>query len=502
MTQTPAVIWLREDLRLDDQPALAAAGARPVLVVYVHDEESPGLRPLGGAAKWWLAQSLASLSNDLAAIGGRLDIVRGRADASVALLQRLAERRKSSGRAVTGRPKWPSTRISRPRWRCRACKAQSFNGRLMREPWEVLNNEGAPFRVFSAYWRRACALRPLPTPIAAPARLHAAPWPDAAPPRWTIEQLSLAPKKPDWSGGLAQSWRPGEGGAKARLETFLDKALQSYPDRRDAPDGETTSRLSPHLRFGEISPRRVVATIEYALAEGVRRDGGGREISRRTRMARLLVFACSTPSPILHRATGKAASTTFRLRRRRGGLCRVDARAYRLSDRRCRHARTLAHRLHAQSGADGRRLVPRQTPVLRLATRRTMVLGHAVRRGSRQQSRELAMGRRVRARTPRLISAFSILCCRDRNSTRRGDYVRRWIPELAALDDAALHAPWQAAPEVLKSAGVKLGESYPLTDRRPPVRTRQGAGGDKANGGREPTTPFYRPLTARFMREK
>ena len=150
----------------------------------------------------------------------------------------------------------------------RGVEARSYNGRLLREPWETLTGDGQPFQVFSAFWRRLRAQGPLPAPISAPPRLQAAPWPNDAPERSIIAQLSLTRTAPDWSARLKDSWRPGETGAKARLAGFIDSALEYYAEARDRPAGETTSRLSPHLRFGEISPRRVAAAIEDALAGG------------------------------------------------------------------------------------------------------------------------------------------------------------------------------------------------------------------------------------------
>jgi deoxyribodipyrimidine photo-lyase len=259
-----AIVWLRDDLRLDDQPAIAAAADAPALFVYLFDEESTNIRPLGGASKWWLAHSLEALAASLEAKGARLDVLRGPADSVIPALAEAAgdvrvlwTRRYGGGEVATD--KAVKTRLQ---------EAQSFNGQLLREPWEVVSGSGEPFRVYTPFWRRSRALGPFDAPSSAPARLTAARWPNGAPERIKIADLGLTPRRPDWSGGLAETWRPGEQGAKARLKEFLDEILPDYVEARDRPAETGTSRLSPHLRFGEISPRRIVAAIEHAAAAG------------------------------------------------------------------------------------------------------------------------------------------------------------------------------------------------------------------------------------------
>jgi deoxyribodipyrimidine photo-lyase len=460
MTQGPAIVWLRDDLRLDDQPALGAAAGRPALVVYVHDEESAGLRPLGAAAHWWLAHSLESLSNDLEAIGGRLDIVRGQAEANVIRIAQACgagevfwtRRYGAAEIAIDARVK--ASLLGQGH------KARSFSGRLMREPWEVLNSDGAPFRVFSAFWRRACALGPLPAPIGAPARLKAAPWPDGAPPRSTIEQLSLTPRHPDWSGGLAQSWRPGESGAKARLETFLDTALQGYPDLRDTPEGETTSRLSPHLRFGEISPRRLVGSIENALASGHARAGSAEKF--------LAELGWRDFSYSLLYAFPDLAMRNWRSRF--DGLAFIDDEAGFI-----RWTRGLTGYPIVDAGMrELWRTGFMHNRVRMIAA--SFLTKHLLcdwRRGEQwfwdtlcdaDPANNPASWQWVAGSGADAAPYFRIFnpVLQGQKYDAEGRYVRRWVPELAALDNAAIHAPWKASPEALKSAGVTLGQNYPF----------------------------------------
>ena len=286
------------------------------------------------------------------------------------------------------------------RLRERGVEALSFNGRLMREPWEVAKPDGAPPAVFSAFWRRHRALPSLPVPSRAPDRLTPAPWPEGAPERVAIEALALTPVKPDWSGELALGETAGEAGALAALARFIDGPLAGYAEGRDLTSRETTSRLSAHLRFGEISTRRIAAAVESAAAArpALQRDAEKfmAELGWRD-FATALLYRPSRHGDA-PAATGVRALS---LARRRGRFSRLGARANRLSDRRRRNASALAHRIHAQSRPHDRRLVPRKAPPHRLAARRAMVLGHAHRRRSGQQSDGLAMGRGVgRRRRP------------------------------------------------------------------------------------------------------
>ena len=366
-----------------------------------------GARPLGGAAKWRLAESLTAMEAALSARGARLDIVKGGAEEAILTLaaatdaSRVLWSRRYEGEAIA-----LDARV-KAALKERGVEATSFNGRLMREPWELSKPGGEPVRVFTAFWRRHRALGPLPAPTPAPKRLTAAPWPHEAPQRVSIESLKLRPTKPDWSGELSLGESPGEAGALAALETFAAGALRLYADQRDILAPGAASRLSAHLRFGEISPRRVAHAVETAAAaqpaladaaEKYMAELGWRDFAP----AQLYAH------PDLATRGLRGGVRALPLAQRRGGFSRLDAREDRLSDRRRRHAAVMADRVFAQSRAPDRCFVPRQAPAHRLATRRGMVLGHADRRRSGQQSAQLAMGRgrgrRFRALLPHLQS--------------------------------------------------------------------------------------------------
>jgi deoxyribodipyrimidine photo-lyase len=460
VTQTPAIVWLRDDLRLDDHPALSAAADRPILVVYILDEESAGLRALGGASKWWLAHSLAALARDIDEIGGRLDIVRGGAEAA---LLRVVE--ASGARQVFWTRRYGAGEIAldarvKAALHARGVEARSFNGQLLREPWETCTREGEPFRVFSAFWRRLRALGPLPAPIARPMRLWQSPWSDDAPERSPIARLGLTPTKPNWSDGLAEMWRPGERGARGRLDDFINNALENYVDARDTPDGETTSRLSPHLRFGELSPRRIAAAMETALAKGAAPTGavekflselGWREFSYSLLYAFPDLATRNLQSrfddfPFVHDDPGFAAWT-----RGKTGYPIVDAGMRELWRTGFMHNRVrmiAASFLTKHLLCDWRRGEQWFWDTLCDADP-----------ANNPSSWQWVAGSGADA-APYFRIFNPVL--QGQKFDPQGEYVRRWIPELAQLDSAAVHTPWLASPAVLARAGIALGKTYPF----------------------------------------
>ena len=245
----PRIVWLRQDLRLADQAAFAAAAAQgPVIPVYVLDDETPRHRRMGGASRWWLHHSLASLDRDLRARGSRLILRRGRAHEVLAELAR-----------ETGARQVHALAHAEPWWRnAERAAGKLFDlvlhpGQYLLPPGSVRTGAGQPYRIYTPFWRAALTQLPPPAPTPAPARLDS---PVAWPASDRLEDWALCPTKPDWAGGMRSAWQPGEAGAADLLSRFIDRAAR-YGDRRNFPSVEGTSRLSPHLHFGEISVARV-----------------------------------------------------------------------------------------------------------------------------------------------------------------------------------------------------------------------------------------------------
>lgn len=256
----PTILWFRQDLRLSDNPALSAAIARgAVIPLYILDDETPGAWKPGGAARWWLHESLAVLGADLTRRGGKLILRRGEAES---VIEKLVE--ETNAQAVTWNRIYEPFAIARDK-RIKAAldkrgiKAESFNAALLVEPWLVATGGDTPFRVFTPFWKNASAKVDVSSLSAAPPKIRSpAKWPKS-------EQLAawaLQPTSPNWATAIAATWTPGERGAQERLHAFLDGALSGYADKRDRPDGESTSKLSPHLHWGEIGPRQVWRALQ------------------------------------------------------------------------------------------------------------------------------------------------------------------------------------------------------------------------------------------------
>jgi deoxyribodipyrimidine photo-lyase len=258
----PTIVWFRHDLRLDDNPALAAAAARGAVVpvfIWAPDEEQPWAP--GAASRWWLHHSLEKLAAALAKAGAPLVI---RSGGSLEVLRAVAKECGASG--VVWNRRYEPAVVTRDTQIKKALAAdglavESFNGSLLFEPMHVATKEGRPYQVFTPFWRALLAKDEPAEPVAAPRRLRAA---EASPRTESLAALRLLPPIA-WDGTMTKTWAPGAAGGEQRLARFLDAALAGYATDRDRPDREGTSSLSPHLHFGEISPRRVWHAVRAAV---------------------------------------------------------------------------------------------------------------------------------------------------------------------------------------------------------------------------------------------
>ncbi len=274
----PSIVWFRDDLRLADNPALRAAIDRdePIIALYVFDEESDGIRPLGGAAKWWLHGSLASLGERLAERGGALVLRRGPAGRVI----RDVVKESGAGAVFWNRRYGGAERAIdadlKDGLRADGLTVESFAGSLLFEPWTVTTGAGTPYAVFTPFWR-ACQAMPAPrAPLPEPREVPA---PGRTPKSDDLDDWELLPTKPDWAAGLRETWEPGEPAARARLRDFRAEDLGSYDDSRDEPSTGSTSRLSPRLRWGEISPYQVWHETAEARGTGAKAASAGRFLS-------------------------------------------------------------------------------------------------------------------------------------------------------------------------------------------------------------------------------
>ena len=456
---SPSIVWFRQDLRLTDNPALqeAARCGGGVIPLFIAPAQEGLPWACGSASRWWLHHSLASLRAGLQKRGSRLIIREGGADT---LLQVAEE---------TGAERILWNRLYEPGHveRDHAIKARlqkgglivrSFNSALLHEPWEIKNSTHEAYRVFTPYWRAVQRLGLASPPIAAPPEL---------PPvsndvlGLSLDALELLPKIP-WDTGLRESWNPGEKGALEQLEQFLGTGLAGYEGGRNRPDRTGTSRLSPHLHFGEIGPRQVVAAVN----EWVHREPTPGLIKAGEAYLRELVWREFAYHLLFHFPTTAEDPLDPRFR------CFPWADDYESS-------------LPSwQQGLTGYPLVDAGMRELRrtgwMHNRVRMVVASLLTKNQRIPWQEGA-----RWFWDTLVDAdlanntlgwqWSAGCGADAAPYFRifnpvlqgqrfdpvGDYVRKWIPELSGLPHSYIHQPWAAPPLVLADAKVELGRTYP-----------------------------------------
>ena len=275
---TPSLMWFRDDLRIADNPALSAAmDAGPTVALYILDEHSTGIRPPGGAAKWWLHHGLEDLRGNLRRLGVELVLRRGAAQDILPGVVRdsgasqVHWNRRYGGpeRAVDSGLKAALGTVGRT--------VHSHGASLLHEPWVPVTQDGRPFKVFTPFFNALQRLAQRPA-LAEPDPQSPAPGNHL--PSEALSSWELLPSAPDWSRGLASVWEPGEQAAHERLSLVLDEVAQGYGTTRDRPDRDGTSRLSPALRWGHLSPVQVWEALGSRLSSHPEAAEGSRALMR------------------------------------------------------------------------------------------------------------------------------------------------------------------------------------------------------------------------------
>lgn len=459
MALTATLVWFRNDLRVADHPALSEAVRRggAVIPVFIWDPAGEGDWRPGAASRWWLHESLAALREDLEQLGSRLILDCGPAE------DVLHELRKSTGAdAVFWNRRYEPGFVAADR-RLRAAltgagmEVREFIGGLLREPWIPQKKSGGAFQVFTAFWKHCLSLSDPAAPEPSPRQLK-------APERWPrtrdLEELGLQARH-EWVQGLASSWQPGTQGAANRLEGFLDEAFAEYGEGRDRPDRSGTSRLSPHLHFGEITPRQIWQGVSergkrcgWPVAQW-RQSQFLTELGWREFAHHLLYHFPSTPTEPLREAFNR-----FRWRH------------------------NAEHLKAWQRGRTGYPLVDAGMRELWrtgwMHNRVRMVVGSFLVKDlliSWREGADWFWDTLVDADLAQNTLGWQWIagCGADAAPFFRifnpvtqgekfdpnGDYVRRWCPELAGLPSKWIHRPHEAPSSVLAAAGVALGQSYP-----------------------------------------
>jgi deoxyribodipyrimidine photo-lyase len=458
-SRNPTIVWFRGDLRIADHAALAAAADRggPVIPVFVWAPHEAGTWAPGAASRWWLHHSLSAVADQLQALHSRLIIRQGD---SLDELRSII--RSTRADAVFCNRVYEPALVQRDRKVAAQLEADgisfaSFNGGLLFEPWDVATQQGTPFQVYTAFWRATGERLEPSAPVAAPKRLDTpGRWPASA----ALTDLALLPTI-DWAVAFRDHWQPGAAGGAAALRAFLEDGLGRYDADRNRPDIRGSSRLSPHLHFGEISPRTVWHAVTDRLA-----GSSGRSFAKAAEVYKKELVWREFAHHLLHHfphTVDRPLREEFDLfpwaedeeqlgawQRGETGYPIVDAGMRELWTTGWMHNRV---RMIVASFLVKDMLIPWQDgarwfwDTLVDADLANNTLGWQWTAG-------------CGADAAPYFRVFNPILQGERFDPD-GEYVRRWLPELRALPNRLIHKPWEASAGVLRDADVALGETYP-----------------------------------------
>ena len=432
---------------------MAATESGKLLPIYILDDENAGDYKMGGASRWWLHHSLTALNNSL---DGHLRIFQG--DASEILPQLVKE---TGAKTVTWNRCYEPWRIQRDKKILTGLKESgveviSRNGSLLWEPWDVMKPDGTPYRVFTPFYRKGCLNSKEPNkPLKAPEKISFAAneiLKDAL----SISDLGL--RSANWDIKREPNWTPSESGAQDKLLHFLENGINGYNDGRNFPAKDNSSNLSAHLHYGEISPHQIWYAIsfrEHLTEKEEDLDQFRMELAWREFSYNLLYHMPDLPEKNL-----QSKFDAFPWRKDRAAL-----KAW-------------------QQGQTGIPLVDAgmrelwQTGVMhnrvRMVVASFLVKNLLIdwREGARwfwdclvdaDLASNSASWQWVAGCGADAAPYFRIFnpATQGARFDPKGDYTRKYVPEIAALPDKWLFNPWDAPKEVLDAAGVILGKSYP-----------------------------------------
>ena len=442
------IVWFRQDLRLNDNPALESAlnSNAAVIPVYINDTSSG--RPAGAMGLWWRDASLAKLDAALRARGSRLIYRDGKA---ADILPALAKETGAS--AVLWNRQYEADIIARDTdikttLKNNGLDAESFNGSLLFEPWEVTSKStGGPFKVFTPFWRACRALGLKRGLWTAPAKITPPPsWPPSDP----LPQALPLPHM-----DRLDDWQPGEDGARAALNLFLTQNISGYAERRNLPSEPATSRLSPHLRWGEISPARIVAETENAKIIGEDGDKFLSELGWREFSYQLLFHNPSLPETCLQEKFEAfpwrdSADDLEAWKRGETGYPIVDAGMRELRRTGFMHNRV---RMVAASFLIKHLLID-----WRIGEKWFWECLVDADPANNSASWQWVAG--CGADAAPYFRIFNPIL-QGPKFDADGIYTKTYVPELTALSGKTLYAPWTAKTDMLDSGQIALGDTYP-----------------------------------------
>lgn len=448
------IVWYRRDLRVDDHAALAHAAERGrVVPVYVRDPGEGGDWAPGGASDWWRHQSLRTLGDKLAELGSALVLRRGDAAEEIERVAKaVGADRVAFTESIEPDAQERDDRVEHALGRA-GIDAERFPANLIWPVGTVMTKGGDPYQVFSPFWKAGVRSGEPDEPVSAPKSLKG---PETAPESLDLDELGLLPEI-DWAGGMRERWNPGEPGAWGALSAFIRDRLDDYHDARNRLDIPGWSAMSPHIHFGEVSVRRIWHTI--AGGRDWEKDKGRehylREVGWREFAQHLLNhFPETTDKPLRDSFDDFPWSDNDdHLRawqRGRTGYPVVDAAMRNLWAEGWMPNRA---RMIVASFLCKDLLIPWQRGAEWFWD--TLVDADL---GSNTLGWQWTAG--CGADAAPYFRVFNPVSQGEKFDPD-GDYVRRWVPELADLDKRVIHKPWDAGEIELSAAGVVLGEDYP-----------------------------------------
>lgn len=441
---SPLILWLRQDLRISDNPALyfAAKQKRPIIVLYIYSPNQT-VWPLGGASKWWLHHSLLTIKSTLQQRYG-LTLVLAKGEPH-AVLDKLIKQTKANAiywnecfePHFLARDLHIETLLTREK-----ISVHKYNASHLFSPWEYQNNAGQPFKVFTPFWKKLQqrTIREIyPTPQSLITYKIET--------KCQLEDFDLL-SHPAWYTKLEKYWHPGERAAKDKLKRFVLKAAQDYQCNRDRPDLEGTSMLSPHLHFGEISPVQIWHATQNSVFLS--------EVAWREFSYHLLHYYPDLPTRAFKPhfnffSWHPSPSLLKKWQQGKTGYPIVDAGMRQLWETGWMHNRV---RMIVASFLVKHLLQPWQQGEAWFWD--TLVDADLANNAA---SWQWVAGSGADA-SPYFRIFNPVL--QGQKFDPKGDYVKKWIPELQMLDIKYLHQPWQAPEEYLNKAKIKLGKTYPL----------------------------------------
>jgi len=463
MSKSPIIVWFRQDLRLNDNAALyhatqqAQETGAPILPIYILDDENAGQWALGGAARVWLHHSLHDLSTNL---DNALQIFHGKADDIIPELIH-----KTRAQEIYWNRCYEPWRITRDKaikltLENQKINVKSFNSSLLWEPWDVLKDDGTPYKVFSPFYKKGCLIRSTPPrdPYPTPQNINF--YTTCINDGKTIVDLSLLPNKPRWDIDMAAHWDISEQGALNRLNAFLDKGLNNYKDGRNEPALDNVSRLSPYLRHGNISPHTVWhAAAQAGTAQNIERDRdhflselGWREFSYYL-LYHFPDLTWKNLQPKFDNFPWETDDTNSDVENWQKGLT-----GYPIVDAGMRELYATGSMHNRVRMIVGSFLVKNMLTHWHIGEKwfwDTLVDADLA---SNSASWQWIAG--CGADAAPYFRIFNPLL-QSQKFDKDGDYIKKYVPELSKMPAKHIHAPWEAPNNVLEYAGVTLGKTYP-----------------------------------------